>query len=483
MDPILLGFIIYLFAILIVGFVTVRFTHTLDDYIIAGRRLNAWVVAFSERASGESAWLLIGLPGLAWASGFSALWPAVGCTFGILFSWVFIARRLRIESEKRSAITLPDFFEASFNDDSHSLRVVSTLVIVFFFTLYVAAQFLGAGKVLNATFGISHLLGMAIGAAIILFYTIMGGFFAVAWTDLVQGILMICTLVFLPTLALIDLGGFGPFADKLNAINPTLVTITGGKSGWEMWSVILGGLAIGLGYMGQPHLVTRFMAIRDPNDLKKGSLIATIWAILAFWGAVLIGITAVGLFGTGFADQEHVMPVMTKALFPAWIAGILISGAIAAMMSTADSQLLVSTSAVSEDIYHQMINKKASQPRLVIISRVATFAVAAVAFVLALTAQDTVYKFVLYAWAGLGASFGPALLLTLWWKKTTRWGVLAGMISGTLVVVLWKSVFNLSDYLYELIPGFFIAFLMIVIISILSRKYESVKFLSSGNPC
>jgi sodium/proline symporter len=470
MDPVLAGFILYLIVILVVGMITVRFTRTLADYVLAGRRLNAWVVAFSERASGESAWLLIGLPGLAWASGFSALWPAVGCTFGILFSWVFIAKPLRINSEKYSAITLPDFFEARLGDTSRMIRVVSTLVIVLFFTMYVAAQFLGAGKVLNATFGISPLWGMVIGAVIILFYTIMGGFFAVAWTDLFQGILMVITLVFLPILALVELGGFGVLADKLNDINPSLVMITEGKSGWQMWSVILGGLAIGLGYMGQPHLVTRFMAIRNPHDLKKGSFIAVVWAILAFWGAVMVGILALGLYGTGFDDQEQVMPFMTKALFPAWIAGILISGAIAAMMSTADSQLLVSTSAVSEDIYHQMLHKEASQKRLVIVSRVGTFCVAAVAFILAREAEETVYAFVLYAWAGLGASFGPALFLTLWWRGVTRWGALAGMITGTLTVILWKSAFGLSDYLYEIIPGFVVAFTCVVVVSVLTKQ-------------
>ncbi len=466
MEPTVIGFIVYLVVILVVGLMTVRLTKTLDDYILAGRRLNVWVVAFSERASGESAWLLIGLPGLAWASGFSALWPAIGCTFGIFFSWVFIAQRLRVNSERYNAITLPDFFEARFKDDTRLLRVVATIVIVFFFTMYVSAQFLGAGKVLNATFGISPFWGMAIGAIIILFYTIMGGFFAVAWTDLFQGILMVVTLVFLPVLALFEIGGFDALSERLSAMDPNLLTVTEGKSGWEMWSVILGGLAIGLGYMGQPHLVSRFMAIRNPDELRKGSLIAVVWAVLAFWGAVLVGIMALSIFGTGFEDQEHVMPVMTKALFPPAIAGILISGAIAAMMSTADSQLLVSTSAVSEDVYHQMMNPDASQRKLVTVSRACTFAIGIVAFALALTAEDTVYKFVLYAWAGLGASFGPALLLTLWWKRTSKWGVLGGMVVGTLTVVLWKSVFDLSDYLYELIPGFFAALFVIVIVSL-----------------
>ncbi len=468
MDATLTGFIIYLVVILIVGLLTYRLNKTIDDFLIAGRKLGPWVVAISERASGESAWLLIGLPGLAWASGFSALWPAIGCTFGIWFSWVFVATRLRSETERLGALTLPDYFAAKFKDESHLLRGVATVVIVFFFTSYVAAQFLAAGKVLNASFGISQFWGMVLGAAIILFYTIMGGFFAVAWTDLFQGILMVVTLVLLPTIAFIDIGGFDALAAKLHSVDPSLLSVGEGKSGWEMWAVIIGGLAIGLGYMGQPHLLTRFMAIRNVKELKRGSLIAVTWALLAFWGAVLIGVFGLAYFGTELMDSEKIMPEMVHLLVPAWLAGILISGAIAAMMSTADSQLLVSTSAVSEDVYRQMINKNASQSTLVAISRVATVAIAAVAFVLALTAEDTVYRFVLYAWAGLGASFGPGIILSLWWKRTSRMGVLAGMISGTATVVLWKSVFDLGGLLYELVPGFFVALLLVWVVSVLA---------------
>lgn len=469
MDPALIGFILYFVVVLVVGFITVRLTKTLADFLIAGRKLGPWVVAISERASGESAWLLIGLPGLAWASGFSALWPAIGCTFGILFSWVFVARRLRIMSEKLGAITLPDFFEAMLGDHSKIIRVVSTVVIILFFTMYVAAQFIGAGKVLNASFGISQTWGMIIGGVIIIIYTVMGGFFAVAWTDLFQGLLMVATLVILPAVALIEIGGPAAMVDKLHAVSPTLLTVTEGKSGWAMWSVIIGGLAIGLGYMGQPHLVARFMAIRKVSELKRSSLIAIIWAILAFWGAVLVGIFGLTLYSSGaITDPEQIMPHMVRSLLPAWLAGIFISGAIAAMMSTADSQLLVSTSAVAEDVYHRLINRTASQSRLVWLSRLATIAIAAVAYLLAFIAEDTVYRFVLYAWAGLAASFGPALILTLWWKRITKWGVLTGMISGTLVVILWKSVLNLSGVLYELVPGFFVALILVVVVSLLT---------------
>lgn len=471
MNPVLTGFTVYLILILVVGFITLRLTKTLSDFILAGRKLGPWVVAFSERASGESAWLLIGLPGLALVSGYNAVWPAVGCCAGILFSWLVISRRLRMQTEKFNAITLPDFFEARFDDGTRSLRVVSTIIIVFFFTLYVAAQFLAAGKVLNATFGMSELAGMFLGALIILSYTIMGGFFAVVWTDLFQGIIIVFTLIVLPAAAIIELGGLDTVNNAIAFINPGLLSLAGDNTGWAAISSILGGLAIGLGYMGQPHLLVRFMAIRNPESLKKGTVIAIIWALFAFFGAVFVGIAGLALFGEGyFADSEKVMPVMATTLMPAWLAGVMISGAIAAMMSTADSQLLVTTSALSEDIYRQMINREAGQKLLVTLSRFAAVIIGVIAFILALTAKQLVYWLVLYAWAGLGSSFGPTLLLSLWWKKVTRQGALAGMITGTLTVLVWYNVPVLKNFLYELIPGFTLSLLAVWVVSLITRS-------------
>jgi sodium/proline symporter len=473
MNPILIGFIAYLVLLLIKGSLTFKYNKTIADFVLAGRRLGPWLVSFSERASGESAWLLIGLPGLALATGFNAIWPAIGCVSGILFSWMFISHRLRTQTEKHNALTLPDLFENRFSDESHVLRVVSTVIIIFFFTIYVAAQFLAAGKVLNAIFGISQLQGMLIGAFIIVIYTVMGGFFAVAWTDLLQGAIMVFTLVLLPIVGFIELGGVEKLSLALNNIDPGLLSVRGGKEGFPLIASILGGLGIGLGYMGQPHLVTRFMAIKDPRKLRQGTLIAICWALLAFWGAVFIGIIGVGLYGEVFADQEQIMPYMTKALVPAGLAGVLVSGAIAAMMSTADSQLLVSTSAISRDIYHQMMKKDAPDRRLVFISRVSTLIIGVIAFMLALSAQSLVYWLVLYAWAGLGASFGPALLTTLWWKKVTKWGVLSGMIVGTITVLIWYNVPVLKESLYELIPSFFLSLFSIVMVSLLTQKEDS----------
>jgi sodium/proline symporter len=470
MNPIGVGFLAYLVLLMIKGSLTFRYNKTIADFVLAGRRLNPWLVSFSERASGESAWLLIGLPGLALASGFNAIWPAIGCVSGILFSWVFISRRLRLQTEKHGALTLPDLFENRFSDKTHLLRIVSTIVIIFFFTIYVSAQFLAAGKVLNTIFGISKFEGMLIGAVIIVIYTIMGGFFAVAWTDLLQGTIMVFTLVLLPIVGLIELGGVGKLSEVLHKMDPGLLSVEGGKVGFPMIASILGGLGIGLGYMGQPHLVTRFMAIKDPAKLRQGTLIAICWALLAFWGAVFVGIIGLGLFGNAFADPEEIMPFMTKTLVPAGLAGILISGAIAAMMSTADSQLLVSTSAVSRDIYNQLIKKDVPERRLVTISRVATLVIGIIAFLLALSAESLVYWLVLYAWAGLGSSFGPALLTTLWWKKVTKWGVLSGMVVGTITVLIWYNVPVLKETLYELIPGFFLSLFSIIIVSLLTQE-------------
>ena len=471
MDPTLLGFIIYLVVVLVVGLLTFRLNKTLEDFVVAGRKLGPWVVAISERASGESAWLLIGLPGLALVSGYNAIWPAIGCTWGIFFSWVFISRKLRANSETFGALTLPDFFEARYEDKTRLLRVTATLIIVFFFTFYVAAQFLAAGKVLNVTFQITPFWGMVIGACIILFYTIMGGFFAVAWTDLFQGMVMVFTLVLLPFLGIYLLGGFGAFTQKIADINVGFLSVGGGEQGWAMMKTVLGGLAIGLGYMGQPHLLARFFSIRKTDELRKGTLIATSWAILAFWGAVFIGLVGLAMYGTEqLADQEQIMPFMATNLLPAWLAGIAISGAIAAMMSTADSQLLVTTSAISEDIYHQMIRKNAPQAKLVLLSRMAAVVVGIVAFVLALTAEALVYDLVLYAWAGLGASFGPGLLLTLWWKQTTKEGVWAGMVVGMITSIVWYNVSVLHNMLYELLPAFFLALATVWVVSLATSK-------------
>lgn len=489
MSAVSIGFGVYLIVILIVGIIASRLTKTLPDFLLADRKLGPWVVAFSERASGESGWMLLGLTGLAYATGLGdpsgtklqpAFWTALGGVMGITASWFLIAKKLRVESERLGALTLPRFFELKFGGNDPLIRFVATGIITFCFTFYIAAQFDAAGKLLERTFEWNHMTGVLVSAAIIVFYTLMGGFFAVAWTDFVQGWIMLFTLVVLPLATLSLLGGWEGLVQKFHSINPDLLlegdpklllSITGGRHGWNLIAGILGGFGVGFGYSGQPHLLARYMSIRNPDDIATARSVAIVWAILAYSGAILMGLVALGYYGYGtdaFSDPEMMMPALAKAIFPAWLAGIVISGALAAMMSTADSQLLVTTSVVSEDIYHQSVNPEASQKLLVNLSRFVTLIIGIIAIFLSQLPQS-IFDKVLFAWGGLGAAFGPTLILSLWWKKTNRNGVIAGMVIGFLTVIIWDNS-HLSSVLYSLVPGFIFSFLAVIIVSILTNK-------------
>jgi sodium/proline symporter len=471
----LLGFIFYLVVILVVGFITYHINKSHTDFFIAGRKLNPWVVAFSERASGESAWLLLGLPGAAYASGLLEFWTALGCVSGIIFYWFFIATRLRNESEQLDAITLPTFLAARYQKGQSAIRILATFIIIFFFIFYLSAQFNGAGKILNVTFGLDQTTGMVIGALVIIFYTMMGGFFAVAWTDMVQGIIMIGTLVILPLVGLVELvelkGGTQPLAGMLAAEGHRLTSFTGGKTGWAAAALIISGMSWALGYMGQPHLLMRFMAIRDPARMKISRRIAFAWVIPAFTGALAIGIIGAGLYGQGmFDDIEKVMPHLANELLPAWLAGIFVSGAIAAMMSTADSQLLVISSSIIEDLFHRTLGREVSDSFLLKASRAITIAVGLVGFFIALTSDKLIFSMVSYAWAGLGSSFGPLILLMLTWRKVTYQGVLAGLVTGFISTVIWSEITLLDSVISVRFASWVLAFAAIWITSRITIK-------------
>jgi len=485
MDPVTLGFILYLMLILGVGFYTAHLTRSMKDFALGGQRLGPWVIAFSERASGESAWLILGLPGAALVAGLLELWTVVGCISGIIFSWFFIARRLREATEKYDVLTLPELFARRFNDDRGTIRILASLIITFFFTFYVAAQFSGAGKVLNVTFGITQMQGMLLGAIIIVFYTLMGGFLAVAWTDLVQGVIMLGTLVVLPLVAFIEINALPSVEFQFDG-----ASLFAGKTGMAALAAAIGGLSWGLGYMGQPHLITRYMAIDKVENVKISRRIAISWAVPAFFGSMFIGLTGFFLLKAGsmsfegqqlttiasLSDPEKLMPIMAQNLLDPWIAGIFISGAIAAMMSTADSQLLVSTTVLTEDILANYSQKLKDRFDLLTIGRILTIFIGLLAFYLAWQSTDMVFETVSYAWGGLGSSFGPALLLTLWWKRISKVGVIAGMISGTLFTVV--DLFG--EWISARFSAFVIAFIAVYLFSILkpdvlenSRSYRA----------
>jgi sodium/proline symporter len=467
----LVGILIYLVILIVIGASAARRMKRLDDFVLGGRRIGPLAAAISERASGESSWFLLGLPGAAYAAGFTTFWSVIGIAFGIFCSWVFLAVPLRRQTEKYGALTIPDYFEARFGDNTRVLRVISMLIIIFFYTSYVAAQFVGGGKLLNAAFNIDPKWGLAITALIVMLYTILGGFLAVVWTDVVQGIMMAIVAFILPILGIIKLGGPVGLLDKLQPMGGDFLAMNAGQTGTAfVFGVMLGSLAWGLGYLGQPHLLTRYMAIKSPLDIKRGTLIAMIWVLIAYWGAAMVGIVGAGTFEQGLADQEQVMPLLARHLLPGWIAGLMLAGAIAAMMSTADSQLIVVTSSIVEDVYVKLLQAKSSPKRLVLLSRLATILVSAVALVLAFKNQDLIFDLVSYAWSGLGASFGPPLLLSLRWKKTTAAGAIAGMLAGTVSNIIWKNTPILNDALDLKLSSFVISLAITVLVSYLTYK-------------
>ena len=479
------GLIGYLLLMIGVGVYTWGLNKTKEDFILGGRRLGAWVIAFSERTAAESSWLLLGLTGAIFAVGLGELWTVFGCVTGIILSWFIIAKKLRVKSEEYGAITLPEYFYKSVGG-SNTVRVVSMFIIVFFYSFYLSAQFAGAGKVLDVTFGIDLKWGMFIGAIVIVVYTLMGGFLAVCYTDVVQAILMIITLIFLPILGFIMLFTHGDAVGAALGATGSTALLLGGKTGWAAFALVIGGLSWGFGYMGQPHLVTKFMAIRDPEEIKLGRTIATVWTILAYGGAVMIGLVGIAMVYHGHLDigelnvageldKERILPVLTNFLFPAWIAGILISGTVAAMMSTADSQLLIATSTVVEDFYSKAMGKKLPQKTLVRLSRLITLLIGILALILAFTTKNVIYKIVTYAWAGLGSAFGPALLMTLYWKRVNSWGVVAGMLTGAVSTIIWTEISYLNELISVRFVSFILAFAAVIIFSLLKPRYEAMK--------
>ncbi|MBT3180323.1 MAG: sodium/proline symporter [Candidatus Marinimicrobia bacterium] len=477
MDIIGIIFILYLTLLLGVGIWTFKFNKTQEDYFLAGRNLGPWVTAFSERASGESAWLLLALPGAAITIGLGESWTVLGTIFGIIASWFLIAEKLREETEKYDALTIPEYLHRRFNDTSNIIRLFSAIIIAFFFMFYVSAQFHASGKVLNSLFDLNPIIGISIGAAIIIIYTLMGGFYAVAWTDLLQGILMIGTLVILPIAGYLELSDSGKtisdgLASAKDIFNNNNDSFFMGKSGIAALASVLGGLSWGLGYLGQPHLVIRYMAIRSPKDVKVARRIAIAWAIPGITGAFFVGIVALLYFGPEYfltVDPEQAMPLLASKLLHPVLAGLFISGAVAAMMSTADSQLLVSTSAVTEDFYHQYLGKELSDQQIVKLSRIMIVVLGLAAFAIAIFSEiqgNKIFGVVSYAWSGLGSAFGPALVLTLWWKKTTRKGIISGLVVGFLTTIIWASVPELKAIVTERLSSFLLSFIAVYIVSL-----------------
>lgn len=451
-------FLAYLGIVLAIGTLAYRRTTSLADYLLGGRRLGKWVTALSAQASDMSGWLLLGLPGLAYAVGLEALWMVAALALGSWLNWLWVARRLRTETERLgNALTLPDFLEARFADGSRVLRVVAALFILFFFTFYVGSLLVAGGRLFESVFGFPYQWAVITGLAAILVYTFLGGFLAVSWTDAFQAALMIAALLAVAVLGVATLGGPGAFGAELRAINPALLDPFTDAGGAPLGAIAVLSLAgWGLGYFGQPHILVRFMAIRDPAHLDFSRRVAVGWQVTCLAAAVLIALVGVATIDPPLVaeEQERVFIHLSRALFHPVVAGVVLSAILAAVMSTADSQLLAASSAVSGDFYKAFLRPAAGDRELLWVGRAAVIAVAAGALLVAMDPGSRVLDLVGYAWAGFGAVFGPVILLSLLWPRLGRAAAASGMTAGGLTVIIWGRLGGGIFELYELVPGF-----------------------------
>jgi sodium/proline symporter len=472
-----LAFVIYLLVMLVIGVIAWTRTRNLADFVLGGRRLGSWVTALSASASDMSGWLLLGLPGYAYLAGLGAFWLAVGLLLGTWLNWRLVAARLRIASEEAgNALTLPQYLSNRFQDDSGLIRVVSALFVLLFFLFYTSSGLVAGGKLFEAVFGLPYLWAVGLGAMTIIVYTAFGGFLAVSWTDLFQGLLMAAALVAVAVMAWGLAGGGSGMGEALAARNPALLDLTTNSEGEPLGILaIVSLMAWGLGYFGQPHILARFMAVESVALIPRARYIAVSWVLLTLVAACLVGLAGIPLFDTPLEDSEKVFIQLVDLLFHPVLAGICLAAILAAIMSTADSQLLVSSSAFTGDLYRVLLRKQASERELVVVGRLAVLGISIAAFLLAMDPRNRVLDLVAYAWAGFGAAFGPAVLLSLYWRGMNRWGALAGILTGGLTVVVWKPLEGGLFDLYEIVPGFLISAFFIWLVSRLSAGSQATQ--------
>jgi sodium/proline symporter len=460
----------YMVGMLLIGYYAYKRTSNLSDYMLGGRTLGPAVTALSAGASDMSGWLMMGLPGAMFSQGLSASWIAIGLTLGAYANWVYVAPRLRTYTEVAdNSITIPAFLENRFGDSSRMLRLVSGLVIMIFFTFYVSSGIVSGGVLFENTFNLDYHTGLWIVAGVTIAYTLFGGFLAVSWTDFVQGLIMFIALVMVPLVTILTVGGIGPTFTEIRAVDPALLDIFKGTSLLGIVSLF----AWGLGYFGQPHIIVRFMAISSVKEMKKARRIGMGWMIFSVVGAMLTGLIGIALYskqGWSIADPETIFIELGKILFHPLITGFLLAAILAAIMSTISSQLLVTSSSLTEDVYKTFFRRSATDKELILIGRLSVLLVSLIAVALAYSKNDTILMLVGYAWAGFGASFGPVVLLSLYWKRMNKWGALAGMIAGAATVIIWTQFDVLKNFLYEMVPGFAASLLAIVIVSLLTQK-------------
>ena len=472
-----LALALYLIAMLVIGYVAYKHTSDNEDYMLGGRNLPPWVAALSAGASDMSGWLVMGLPGAIYLAGLIEAWIAIGLTIGAYLNWLLVAPRLRAYTQvSRNSITVPSFFENRLRDGTHLLRILAGIVILVFFTLYISSGMVAGGFFFESSFNSDYILGMAIVGGVTLLYTLFGGFLGASFTDVVQGLMMVAALIVVPVAAVIAIGGFGEMGAAIDELAPGHLSLIGGTAltGGTILAII-SALAWGLGYFGQPHIIVRFMALRSPREAKSARRIGMSWMIISLFGAVFSGIVGVAYMasqGIDLSNAETVVLVMAQTLLNPFVAGLVLAAVLAAIMSTISSQLIVCSSALVEDLYKVVRKTPPKEKHMLLLGRLAVLVIAIIAVILALVPDDTVLGLVSFAWAGFGAAFGPLVLLSLFWRKFTNWGALAGMFVGAAGVFIWDVVW---PEMYELLPAFVCAMVAAIAVSLFTHRPDSEK--------
>jgi sodium/proline symporter len=466
------AFILYLSGMMAIGIFYSRRQKSMSDYILGSRSLGSWVTSMSAEAADMSGWLMMGLPGYAYAVGAKAGWIALGLIIGTYLNWKLVAGRLRVYTQvANNSLTLPDYLQNRFRDHSHVTRVVSAIFILIFFALYTSSGFVAGGKLFHTVLGLPYSWAMIAGASVVISYTFLGGFMAVCWTDFVQGVMMFFAMLIVPMAGITLLGGAVPTINLLREVNPEFLnpfSFAGNNSLSVLSTISL--MAWGMGYFGQPHIIVRFMAIKSARQIPQARHIAMVWVILSLCAAVVVGMVGRVYLKQPLAGAaaETVFMAMTNELFVSFVAGLILSAILAAIMSTASAQLLVTSSAISQDLYKALLRKDAAEKELVWVSRWTVIIVSIIAIFLGLNPDNFVLDLVAYAWAGFGAAFGPVIIMSLFWKRMTRNGALAGIIVGGSTVLVWKQFAWFG--LYEIVPGFILALGALFIVSLFDHE-------------
>mgnify|MGYP001311537049 FL=1 len=470
----IVAFLAYVAIVLSIGVYAYLKTKNATDYFLGGRELSPTVTAISAGASDMSGWVLLGLPGYAYLAGLEAAWISLGLVIGVAANWGLMAKRLRLYSEQLDdAVTLPTYLQRRFADKTPWLKSISSLSILLFFLFYVGSGLIAGGKLFNEVFGFDYQIAVFVSVALILFYTLFGGFLAVSWTDVFQGLLMLLALVCVPVLVISQAGGLDEFTAQISLKNPQLLNVFTDINGDALgWLAIVSAMGWGLGYFGQPHILARFMAIRSAAETGKAASIGVTWAFLCYLLAILVGLSGVAYLPGVIPDSEKVFIALTGLIFHPLIAGILLAAILAAIMSTVDSQLLVCSSSLAEDLYPLVVKKQLSPEQRLQVGRVAVVILALMATLLAMEPDSKVLDVVSYAWAGLGASLGPAILISLYWRKMTARGALAGVFVGGATVIIWPQFEGGIFELYSLVPGFGVSALAVVVGSLIDSSED-----------